>query len=114
MFYNFIIFFFVEIFNICLNKLEGKVQSLESLGRTQEIWRFPTPLVESCFTEEIPDGLGKKTEYETDAKGSRTLGHLMTSLFSWKSGEEMAAGKNRFWRTLSEKRFPTERLKPID
>ncbi|GFW24141.1 DUF1758 domain-containing protein [Trichonephila clavipes] len=46
------------------DELEGKLRSLESLGRTQEKYGvFLTPLVESCLPEENPDGLGKKTEY---------------------------------------------------
>ncbi|GFW87522.1 uncharacterized protein TNCV_1301671 [Trichonephila clavipes] len=35
------------------DELEGKLRALESLGRTQEKLRFPSPLVESCLPEEV-------------------------------------------------------------
>ncbi|GFW66440.1 DUF1758 domain-containing protein [Trichonephila clavipes] len=46
------------------DELEGKLRSLESLGRTQEkIWRFPYTIGRFLLTRGNPDGLGKKTEY---------------------------------------------------
>ncbi|GFY02601.1 DUF1758 domain-containing protein [Trichonephila clavipes] len=61
------------------DELEGKLQSLESLGRPQEKYGdFLTPLVESCLPEEILMAWERKRNTETDAKGSRTLEHLMT------------------------------------
>ncbi|GFU30829.1 integrase catalytic domain-containing protein [Trichonephila clavipes] len=63
------------------DELEGKLRSLESLGRTQEKYGdFLTPLVESCLPEEILMAWERKRNTETDAKRSRTLEHLMTFL----------------------------------
>ncbi|GFW69126.1 DUF1758 domain-containing protein [Trichonephila clavipes] len=59
------------------DELEGKLRSLESLGRTQEKYGdFLAPLVESCLPEEILMAWERKRNTETDAKGSRTLEHL--------------------------------------
>ncbi|GFV75978.1 DUF1758 domain-containing protein [Trichonephila clavipes] len=53
------------------DELEGKLRSLESLGRTQEKYGdFLTPLVESCLPEEILMVWERKRNTETDAKGS--------------------------------------------
>ncbi|GFU92856.1 DUF1758 domain-containing protein [Trichonephila clavipes] len=72
------------------DELEGKLRSLESLGRTQEKYGdFLTPLVESCLPEEILMAWERKRNTETDAKGSRTLEHLMTFLRLEVQGEEM-------------------------
>ncbi|GFX68068.1 DUF1758 domain-containing protein [Trichonephila clavipes] len=72
------------------DELEGKLRSLESLGRTQEKYGdFLTPLVESCLPEEILMAWERKRNTETDAKGSRTLKHLMTFLRLEVQGEEM-------------------------
>ncbi|GFU63714.1 uncharacterized protein TNCV_4508301 [Trichonephila clavipes] len=63
------------------DELEGKLRSLESFGRTQEKYGdFLRPLVESCLPEEILMAWESKRNTETDAKGSRTLEHLMTFL----------------------------------
>ncbi|GFT70924.1 DUF1758 domain-containing protein [Trichonephila clavipes] len=56
------------------DELEGKLRSLESLGRTQEKYEdFFTPLVESSLPKEILMAWERKRNTETDAKGSRTL-----------------------------------------
>ncbi|GFU57405.1 uncharacterized protein TNCV_3635841 [Trichonephila clavipes] len=53
------------------DELEGKLRSLESLGRTLEKYGdFLTPLVESCLPEEILMAWERKRNTETDAKGS--------------------------------------------
>ncbi|GFV98044.1 uncharacterized protein TNCV_4448041 [Trichonephila clavipes] len=90
------------------DELEGKLRSLESLGRTQEKYGdFLTPLVESCLPEEILMEWERKRNTETDAKGSRTLEHLMTFLrleVQW--GRNGAAGKIRFWNSYPKKKIP--------
>ncbi|GFY18337.1 uncharacterized protein TNCV_2047431 [Trichonephila clavipes] len=74
------------------DELEGKLRSLESLGRTQEKYGdFLTPLFESCLPEEILMAWERKRNTETDAKGWRTLEHLMTFLRLEVQGEERAA-----------------------
>ncbi|GFV93406.1 DUF1758 domain-containing protein [Trichonephila clavipes] len=45
------------------NELEGKLRSLESPERIQEIWRLPYTIGRVLLTRGNPDGLGKKTEY---------------------------------------------------
>ncbi|GFW14925.1 uncharacterized protein TNCV_4658861 [Trichonephila clavipes] len=53
------------------DELEGKLRSLESLGRTQEKYGdFITPLAESCLPEEILMAWERKRNTETDAKGT--------------------------------------------
>ncbi|GFX04925.1 integrase catalytic domain-containing protein [Trichonephila clavipes] len=89
------------------DELEGKLRSLESLGRTQEKYGdFLTPLVESCLPEEILMAWERKRNTETDAKGSRTLEHLMTFLRLEVQGEEMVQ------LDLSLRRFIARRGRP--
>ncbi|GFS70368.1 DUF1758 domain-containing protein [Trichonephila clavipes] len=72
------------------DELEGKLRSLESLGRTQEKYGdFLTSLVESCLPEDILMAWEGKRNTETDAKGSRTLEHFITLLRLEVQGEEM-------------------------
>ncbi|GFV02549.1 DUF1758 domain-containing protein [Trichonephila clavipes] len=48
------------------DELEGKLQSLESLGRTQEKYGdFLTPLLESCLPEKILMAWERKRNTET-------------------------------------------------
>ncbi|GFV97053.1 DUF1758 domain-containing protein [Trichonephila clavipes] len=89
------------------DELEGKLRSLESLGRTQEKYGdFLTPLVESCLPEEILMAWERKRNTETDAKGSRTLEHLMTFLRLEVKGKKWCSWQNPVLELLSEKRFP--------
>ncbi|GFV35972.1 DUF1758 domain-containing protein [Trichonephila clavipes] len=56
------------------DELEGKLRSLESLGRTQEKYGdFLTPLVESCLPEEILMAWERKQNTETDLYTKRTV-----------------------------------------
>ncbi|GFW80772.1 integrase catalytic domain-containing protein [Trichonephila clavipes] len=100
------------------DELEGKLRSLESLGRTQEKYGdFLTPLVESCLPEEILMAWERKRNTETDAiyKGSRTLEHLMTFLLLEVQGEEMVQlAKSGFGTPIRKKDSPTERVKPTE
>ncbi|GFW81639.1 integrase catalytic domain-containing protein [Trichonephila clavipes] len=98
------------------DELEGKLRSLESLGRTQEKYGdFLTPLVESCLPEEILMAWERKRNTETDAKGSRTLEHLMTFLRLEVQGEEMVQlAKSGFGTPIRKKDSPTERVKPTE
>ncbi|GFV74639.1 uncharacterized protein TNCV_5130811 [Trichonephila clavipes] len=98
------------------NELEGKLRSLESLGRTQEKYGdFLTPLVESCLPEEILMAWERKRNTETDAKGSRTLEHLMTFLRLEVQGEEMVQlAKSGFGTPIRKRDSPTERVKPTE
>ncbi|GFY69185.1 uncharacterized protein TNIN_115051 [Trichonephila inaurata madagascariensis] len=89
------------------DEFEGKLRSLESLGRTQEKYGdFLTPLVESCLPEEILVAWEKKRNTETDAKGSRTLEHLITFLRLEVQVEEMCSWQNPVLELLSEKEIP--------
>ncbi|GFS84413.1 integrase catalytic domain-containing protein [Trichonephila clavipes] len=98
------------------DELEGKLRSLESLGRTQEKYGdFLTPLVESCLPKEILMAWEGKRSTETDAKGSRTLEHLMTFLRLEVQGEEMVqVAKSGFGTPIRKKDSPTERVKPTE
>ncbi|GFT30114.1 integrase catalytic domain-containing protein [Trichonephila clavipes] len=99
------------------DELEGKLRSLESLGRTQEKYGdFLTPLVESCLPEEILMAWERKRNTETDAKGSRTLEHLMTFLRLEVQGEEMVQlAKSGFGTPIRKKKdSPTESVKPTE
>ncbi|GFU40734.1 uncharacterized protein TNCV_3230931 [Trichonephila clavipes] len=88
----------------------------ESLGRTQEKYGdFLTPLVESCLPEEILMAWERKRNTETDAKGSRTLEHLMTFLRLEVQGEEMVQlAKSGFGTPIRKRDSPTERVKPTE
>ncbi|GFU60343.1 uncharacterized protein TNCV_3307921 [Trichonephila clavipes] len=97
------------------DELEGKLRSLESLGRTQEKYGdFLTPLVESCLREEILMVWERKRNTETDAKGSRTLEHLMTFLRLEVKGKRWCSWQNPVLELLSEKDSPTESVKPTE
>ncbi|GFS71936.1 integrase catalytic domain-containing protein [Trichonephila clavipes] len=98
------------------DELEGKLRSLESLGRTQEKYGdFLTPLVESCLPEEILMAWERKRNTETDAKGSRTLEDLMTFLRLEVQGEEMVQlAKSGFGTPIRKRDSPTERVKPTE
>ncbi|GFX03161.1 uncharacterized protein TNCV_1700462 [Trichonephila clavipes] len=98
------------------DELEGKLRSLESLGRTQEKYGdFLTPLVESCLPEDILMAWERKRNTETDAKGSRTLEHLMTFLRLEIQGEEMVQlAKSGFGTLIRKRDSPTERVKPTE
>ncbi|GFT02784.1 DUF1758 domain-containing protein [Trichonephila clavipes] len=98
------------------DELEGKLRSLESLGRTREKYGdFLTPLVESCLPEEILMAWERKRNTETDAKGSRTLEHLMTFLRLKVQGEEMVQlAKSGFGTPIRRKDSPTEGVKPTE
>ncbi|GFV14936.1 uncharacterized protein TNCV_3642981 [Trichonephila clavipes] len=98
------------------DELEGKLRSLESLGRTQEKYGdFLTPLVESCLPEEILMAWERKRNTETDAKGSRTLEHLMTFLRLEVQGVEMVQlAKSGFGTPIRKKDSPTENVKPTE
>ncbi|GFX35336.1 uncharacterized protein TNCV_101431 [Trichonephila clavipes] len=98
------------------DELEGKLRSLESLGRTQEKYGdFLTPLVESCLPEEILMAWERKRNTETDAKGSRTLEHLMTFLRLEVQGEEMVQlAKSGFGTPIRKKDSPIESVKPTE
>ncbi|GFW83596.1 integrase catalytic domain-containing protein [Trichonephila clavipes] len=98
------------------DELEGKLRSLKSLGRTQEKYGdFLTPLVESCLPEEILMAWERKRNTETDAKGSRTLEHLMTFLRLEVQGEEMVQlAKSSFGTPIRKTDSPTERVKPTE
>ncbi|GFW74110.1 integrase catalytic domain-containing protein [Trichonephila clavipes] len=102
--------------SVLYDELEGKLRSLESLGRTQEKYGdFLTPLVESCLPEEILMAWERKRNTETDAKGSRTLEHLMTFLRLEVQGEEMVQlAKSGFGTPIRKKDSPTERVKPTE
>ncbi|GFX08135.1 uncharacterized protein TNCV_4783501 [Trichonephila clavipes] len=53
------------------DELEGKILSLEKLGRTKEKYgEFLTLLVEYCLPEELLVAWERKWNTETDAKGS--------------------------------------------
>ncbi|GFT24031.1 uncharacterized protein TNCV_2063111 [Trichonephila clavipes] len=95
------------------DKLEGKLRSLESLGRTQEKYGdFLTPLVESCLPGEILMAWERKRNTETDAKGSRTLEHLMTFLrLEVQGGEMVQLAKSGFGTPIRKRDSPTERIK---
>ncbi|GFU59792.1 integrase catalytic domain-containing protein [Trichonephila clavipes] len=99
-----------------IDQLKGKLRSLESLGRTQEKYGdFLTPLVESCLPEEILMAWERKRNTETDAKGSRTLEHLMTFLRLEVQGEEMVQlAKSGFGTPIRKRDSPTERVKPTE
>ncbi|GFT74832.1 uncharacterized protein TNCV_3150351 [Trichonephila clavipes] len=57
----------------------------------------------------------RKRNTETDAKGSRTLEHLMTFLRLEVQGEEMVQlAKSGFGTPIRKKDFPTERVKPTE
>ncbi|GFX90628.1 integrase catalytic domain-containing protein [Trichonephila clavipes] len=98
------------------DELEGKLRSLESLGRTQEKYGdFLTPLVESCLPEKILMAWERKRNTEKDAKGSRTLEHLMTFLRLEVQGEEMVQlAKSGFGTPIRKRDSPTERVKPTE
>ncbi|GFT55511.1 uncharacterized protein TNCV_1326781 [Trichonephila clavipes] len=98
------------------DELEGKLRSLESLGRTQEKYGdFLTPLVDSCLPEEILMAWERKRNTETDAKGSRTLKDLMTFLRLEVQGEEMVQlAKSGFGTPIRKRDSPTERVKPTE
>ncbi|GFV05383.1 DUF1758 domain-containing protein [Trichonephila clavipes] len=98
------------------DELEGKLRSLESLGRTQEKYGdFLIPLVESCLPEEILMAWERKRNTETDAKGSRTLEHLVTFLRLEVQGEEMVQlAKSGFGTPIRKRDSPTERVKPTE
>ncbi|GFT45949.1 DUF5641 domain-containing protein [Trichonephila clavipes] len=98
------------------DELEGKLRSLESLGRTQEKYGdFLTPLVESCLPEEILMAWERKRNTETDAKGSRTLEHLMAFLRLEVQGEEMVQlAKSGFGTPIRKRDSPTEKVKPTE
>ncbi|GFV34566.1 integrase catalytic domain-containing protein [Trichonephila clavipes] len=98
------------------DELEGKLRSLESLGRTQEKYGdFLTPLIESCLPEEILMAWERKRNTETDAKGSRTLEHLMTFLRLEVQGEEMVQlAKSGLGTPIRKKDSPTESVKPTE
>ncbi|GFT39838.1 DUF1758 domain-containing protein [Trichonephila clavipes] len=85
------------------DELEGKLRSLESLGRTQEKYG---DLVESCLPEEILMAWERKRNTETDAKGSRTLEHLMTFLRLEVQGKRWCSWQNPVLELLSEKKIP--------
>ncbi|GFX36448.1 uncharacterized protein TNCV_3672021 [Trichonephila clavipes] len=98
------------------DELEGKLRSLESLGRTQEKYGdFLTPLVESCLPEEILMAWERKRNTETDAKGSRTLEHLMTFLRLEVKGKKWCSWQNPgFGIPIRKKDSPTESVKPTE
>ncbi|GFY25680.1 uncharacterized protein TNCV_3060131 [Trichonephila clavipes] len=98
------------------DELEGKLRSLESLGRTQEKYGdILTPLVESCLPEEILMAWERKRNTETDAKGSQTLEHLMTFLRLEVQGEEMVKlAKSGFGTPIRKRDSPPERVKPTE
>ncbi|GFS89736.1 uncharacterized protein TNCV_633271 [Trichonephila clavipes] len=98
------------------DELEGKLRLFESLGRTQEKYGdFLTPLVESCLPEEILMAWERKRNTGTDAKGSRTLEHLMTFLRLEVQGEEMVQlAKSGLGTPIRKKDSPTERVKPTE
>ncbi|GFV88110.1 integrase catalytic domain-containing protein [Trichonephila clavipes] len=98
------------------DELEGKLRSLESLGRTQKKYGdFLTPLVESCLPKEILMAWERKRNTETDAKGSRTLEHLMTFLRLEVQGEEMVQlAKSGFGTPIRKRDSPTERVKSTE
>ncbi|GFT93999.1 uncharacterized protein TNCV_5000291 [Trichonephila clavipes] len=98
------------------DELEGKLRSLESLGRTQEKYGdFLTPLIESCLPEEILVAWEIKWNTETDVKVSRTLEHLMTSLRLEVQGEEMVPlTKSGLGTPIQKRDPPPERIKPIE
>ncbi|GFS77842.1 integrase catalytic domain-containing protein [Trichonephila clavipes] len=98
------------------DELEGKLRLLESLGRTQEKYGdFLTPLVESCLPKEILMAWERKRNTETDAKGLRTLEHLMTFLRLEVQGEEMVQlAKSGLGTPIRKKDSPTERVKPTE
>ncbi|GFY26455.1 hypothetical protein TNCV_2877871 [Trichonephila clavipes] len=57
----------------------------------------------------------RKRNTETDAKGSRTLEHLMTFLRLEVQGEEMVQlAKSGFGNPIRKKDSPTERVKPTE
>ncbi|GFT39590.1 DUF1758 domain-containing protein [Trichonephila clavipes] len=76
------------------DELEGKLWSLERLGRTQEKYGdFLTPFVESCLPEEILITWVRKRNTVIDAERSRTLEHVMTFLrLEVQGGRDGAAG----------------------
>ncbi|GFT38726.1 DUF5641 domain-containing protein [Nephila pilipes] len=73
------------------------------------------PLVESCLPEETLMAWERKRSSETDAKGSRSLEHLMTFLRLEVQGDEMVQlAKSGFGTNIRKKDPPTERIKPND
>nr|XP_042902851.1 uncharacterized protein LOC107439364 [Parasteatoda tepidariorum] len=72
------------------DELEGKLRSLESLGRTQEKYGdFLTPLVESCLPEEVLVAWERSRNHDSTEKGDRSLEQLMNFLRQEVKGEEM-------------------------
>ncbi|GFW18882.1 integrase catalytic domain-containing protein [Trichonephila clavipes] len=67
----------------------------------------------TCLPEKILMAWERKRNTETDAKGSRTLEHLMTFLCLEVQGEEMVQlAKSGFGTPIRKKDSPTERVKP--
>ncbi|GFX92259.1 uncharacterized protein TNCV_4358311 [Trichonephila clavipes] len=99
----------------CTMNLKGNYGRWRA-GRTQEKYGdFLTPLVESCLPEEILMAWERKRNTETDAKGSRTLEHLMTFLRLEVQGEEMVQlAKSGFGTPIRKRDSPTERVKPTE
>ncbi|GFV75719.1 uncharacterized protein TNCV_1756471 [Trichonephila clavipes] len=91
------------------DELEGNYGRWRALTNTRKYGDFLTPLVESCLPEEILMAWERKRNTETDAKGSRTLEHLMTFLRLEVQGEEMVQlAKSGFGTPIrkKKKRFP--------
>ncbi|GFX30524.1 uncharacterized protein TNCV_3461751 [Trichonephila clavipes] len=87
----------------------------EPWTNTRKYGDFLTPLVESCLPEEILMAWERKRNTETDAKGSRTLKHLMTFLHLEVQGEEMVQlAKSGFGTPIRKRDSPTERVKPTE
>ncbi|GFS50144.1 DUF1758 domain-containing protein [Trichonephila clavipes] len=99
-----------------IDQLKERFGREDFLGRTQEKYGdFLTPLVESCLPEEILMAWERKRNTETDAKGSRTLEHLMTFLRLEVQGEEMVQlAKSGFGTPIRKKDSPTESVKPTE
>ncbi|KAF8784961.1 hypothetical protein HNY73_010567 [Argiope bruennichi] len=73
------------------------------------------PLMESCLPEEVLVAWERKHSIETDAKGSRSLEHLMTFFRLQVQGDEMMQlAKSGFGTNIRKRDPPTERIKPND
>ncbi|GFT19207.1 DUF1758 domain-containing protein [Nephila pilipes] len=72
--------------------LEGKLRSLESLGKTREKYGdFLTPLVESCLPEEILMAWERNRNLKEINGEERSLENLMPFLKQKVQSEEMVA-----------------------
>ncbi|GFV95681.1 uncharacterized protein TNCV_2009981 [Trichonephila clavipes] len=81
----------------------------------RKIWRIPYTIGRVLLTRGNLMAWERKRNAETDAKGSRTLEHLMTFLRLEVQGEEMVQlAKSGFGTPIRKRDSPTERVKPTE